>query len=318
MDNVAELAAREGFSLIETHISWVLLGEKLAYKIKKPVRFSFLDFSTLDRRRFFCEEEVRLNRRLAGDVYIGAVPLFLDGGRLSFAGSGDAAEYAVKMKRLDGERMMDRMLASGTLGEEDVRRLAGVVADFHGREGPAGGAYNSPGMIAAQVADLSGHRDTIEKASGLGKWVDGILSRSAMFIKKNDALLRRRMEEGMVRDCHGDLHSANVFFEDGIKIVDCIEFSRDFRCIDVASDIAFMAMDLDYAGREDLSEAFVEAYLSKTQDPELETLLPFYKCYRANVRAKISAIGWAQGKGEAERQRMDRYVLLAESYAKRL
>ncbi|MEW6036021.1 MAG: phosphotransferase [Candidatus Micrarchaeota archaeon] len=318
MDNIAALAAGGGFSLIETHISWVLLGEKVVYKVKKPVSFSFLDFSTLEKRRFFCEEEVRLNRRLAQDVYLGVVPLYLDHGRLSFEGSGEIAEYAVKMKRLPEGRMMDRMLSLGTLEEKDVRRLAGVVADFHMKEKPAGGEYNSPEMIASQIADLSLHRDTIEKASGLGKWVDGILSRSAMFIRRNGALLRRRMEGGMVRDCHGDLHSANVFFEDGIKVVDCIEFSRDFRCIDVASDVAFMAMDLDYAGREDLSSAFVEEYISRTQDPELETLLPFYKCYRANVRAKISAIEWLQRTDDAARQKMDRYVLLAESYAKRL
>jgi aminoglycoside phosphotransferase family enzyme len=305
-----------GAELVETHISWVLLCETDVYKIKKPVKFSFLDFSTLEQRKFYCGEEVRLNRRLSPDVYLGVVPVFESGGSVSLGGSGTVVDYAVRMRRLDGTRMMDRLLANGGIGEEDVRGLASAVAAFHAKAERAGDGFGSPKLVGEQIADLGNHRATIEKACGLGKWVDGILSRSALFIRKNRIMMEGRAGDGMVRECHGDLHSRNVFFQDGIKIVDCIEFSRDFRCIDVASDVAFMAMDLDYAGREDLSRAFMEEYLSRTGDSGLEALLPLYKCYRANVRAKIAAIEWEMNGKEEERQRIDRYTLLAAKYSK--
>ena len=315
---IKELVDAIGAELVETHISWVLIGDKDVYKIKKPVKFSFLDFSTLARRKFFCDEEVRLNRRLSPDVYLGVTPICRDGGLLAFGGKGEAVEYAVRMKKLDRERMMDRLLAKGKLIKGDVEGLALTVADFHNKAEAVGGEYGSPALISAQIADLSSHRGTIEKACGLGKWVDEILSRSALFIKRNEVLLTKRMSEGRIRDCHGDLHTRNVFFQGGVKIVDCIEFSKDFRAIDVASDVAFMAMDLDYCGREDFSKNFIDAYVSKTGDTELETLLPFYKCYRANVRAKIAAIEYSMNGKEEERQRIDRYTLLASKYAKGL
>jgi aminoglycoside phosphotransferase family enzyme len=200
--------------------------------------------------------------------------------------------------------------------EDDVRAIASVMAEFHAKAESAGGNYGSPELVWGQIADLGMHRETAEKASGLGRWVDGILGASEACIKRNAGLMRRRAAGGFVKDCHGDLHCANIFIDGGIRIIDCIEFSRDFRCIDVASDIAFMAMDLDYSGREGLSRAFVEEYVSKTGDTELETLLPLYKCYRANVRAKIAAIELGQGAGDESRVRMERYLLLASKYAK--
>ena len=313
---IATLQREGGFERIDTHISWVLLGE-CAYKIKKPVRFSFLDFSTRQRREFFCGEEVRLNRRLSPDVYLGVVPVSLESGRLVLEGRGDAVDHAVKMRRLDGSRKMDALLEKGEVGLDVSREMAGIVAGFHGKADRRGG-YNSPELLSAQVADLSNSRDVIERACGLGKWVDRLLSRSSLFIRKNAGLLRSRAEEGYVRDCHGDLHSGNVFLQDGIRIIDCVEFSEDFRCIDVASDVAFMAMDLECRGRPDLSDAFVEAYSAATGDPGLEALLPLYKCYRANVRAKIAAIDYQSSPTAEARGRIDRYVLMAERYAKSL
>lgn len=306
------LARRTGSEILETHISWVLMGE-FVYKVKKPVRFSFLDFSSLDRRKHFCQEEVRLNSRLCPEVYLGVVGIGEDS---DFCPIESASEYAVKMVRLDEGKKMSNLLKADKISASDIEALAGMIADFHLKAEPAP-AYNSAEQIAAQVADLGGFRGSIEKASGLGKWVDRLLSKSALFIRRNRELIERR-RKGYVRDCHGDLHSHNIFFQDGIKIIDCIEFSRDFRCLDVASDLAFLAMDLDYSGREDLSELLVRTYIARTGDKELESLLLFYKCYRANVRAKIAAIEWAQKPSDGARERIDRYVLLAESYSKRL
>jgi aminoglycoside phosphotransferase family enzyme len=320
--DIAGLAGLVGAELVETHISWVLIGETEVFKIKKPVKFSFLDFSTLSRRKFFCEEEVRLNRRLSPDVYLGVVPISKAGGALAFGGNGDAIDYAVRMKKLDRGKMMDRLVAEGKVTADDVKGLAIQVAAFHKKAEVAGGEFGSPSLVNSQVADLTNHRGTIEKACGLGSWVDEIVTRSERFIKKNEKVFRKRVSDGMVRDCHGDLHTRNVFLQggkEGTRITDCIEFNRDFRCIDVASDVAFMAMDLDYCGREDLSSAFIDTYASETGDSELETVLPLYKCYRANVRAKIAAIGWGMGGGkEEERQGIDRYTLLAAKYAKGL
>lgn len=314
---ILELVESLGAELVQTHISWVLIGDKDVYKIKKPVKFSFLDFSTLDRRKMFCGEEVRLNKRLSPDVYLGVEPITLAGGKLKLGGEGEALDYAVRMKKLDRARMMDRLVADGKIGKKDVEALADIVAGFHSKAEAAGGEYGSPALVEGQAADLANHRATIERACRLGSWVDDILTRSSRFVKKNEALLKKRMKEGRVKDCHGDLHTRNVFFQDGVRVVDCIEFSADFRCIDVASDIAFMAMDLDCGGREDLSSAFVTRYIEKSGDADIEALLPFYKCYRANVRAKIAAIEWSMGgNGEEERVRIDRYALLAAKYAR--
>jgi aminoglycoside phosphotransferase family enzyme len=315
---IAKLQASGGYGRVDTHISWVLIGEGRVYKIKKPVKFSFLDFSTFERRRHFCGEEVRLNARLSPDVYLGVVTVDAEGGSVAISGPGETIDHAVMMRRLREERKMDRMLAAGEVDEEDVRGIAGAVASFHAGAQRAGGAFASPELVLSQAADLGNFRDAVEKASGLGKWVDRILSRSELFVRRNRKLLEGRREGGFIRDCHGDLHSGNVFLEDGIRIIDCIEFSEDFRCIDVASDVAFMAMDLDYCGRQDLSRAFIDEYVSRSGDAGLAQLLGFYKCYRANVRAKIAAIDFRQKATAEARERVDRYILLAERYSKSL
>jgi len=335
---MGSFGSNQTVELRQTHISWVILAGRFAYKIKKPVKFSFLDFTTLDKRKRLCEEEVLLNQRLSPDIYLGVVAITktiptkkpessnpesatiktenTKPETIELGGKGIIIDYAVKMKRLDENRMMDRLLDRGEVSEKHVEELARIVADFHGRIEAVKEGYNSPEMVGKQIADLGAFRETIEKAAGLGRNVDFVLERSAAFIRANDELMRERAAGGWVRDCHGDLHSGNIFIQDGrIIIIDCIEFSRDFRCVDVASEIAFMAMDLDAHGREDLSGLFVETYLSKTHDSQLETLLPIYKCYRANVRAKIAAIDFG-GSGSSEAaERIKKYMTLAEKYA---
>jgi aminoglycoside phosphotransferase family enzyme len=312
IDTLAESLHAE---MKETHISWVLLSGDYAYKIKKPVKFSFLDFSTLEKRERFCNEEVRLNRRLAPDTYLGVSRITGRGGGLIISDDGPAVDYAVKMKRLDGACMMDRLLDEGKIDEAHLRKLASIIADFHGRIESVQGC-NTPAMISGHIADLANFRGVVEEACGRGNDVDAILGRSAEFIAKNGDLLRQRIAEGRVKDCHGDLHSGNIFVPGrDIVIIDCIEFNREFRCVDVASEVAFMAMDLDAHGRENLSAVFVDEYVALSGDRELMRLLGFYKCYRANVRAKIAAIGWSQGKDRGNRERMIKYLALARRYS---
>ena len=332
------LVKSERYEMVETHISWLLMDKDNVYKIKKPVNFSFLDFSTLEKRKFFCEEEVRLNRRLSPDVYLGVVAITRDGasgrsvgdgktkrntggevvsGGLVFGGDGEVVDYAVKMKRLDQKTMMDKNLREGKVSEAEIRKLASIVADFHKKAETVKGDYGSPATVLRQIADLGAFRDAIEEACGYGRKVDFILERSKKFIDANEALFRKRMADGKVKDCHGDLHSGNIFLQD-MRIFDCIEFNRDFRCIDVASDISFMAMDLDFFGKEDFSRLFVEEYVKRSGDKEALSLLGIYKCYRANVRAKVAAIEWTQNKNKGSEERIRRYTELAEKYAKLL
>jgi len=306
-----------GCELIETHISWLLLKGDLIYKIKKPVKFSFLDFSTLEKREFFCEEEVRLNRRLSPGIYLGIVPVVERAGKLVLEGLGKIIEYAVKMKRLPQGQRMDILLLHGKVTEGHIEKIARIVAEFHKSiDVIADKRFGSAHIVKEQIDDLANHRETIERACGLGEEVGLILARSDRFIWNNRALFKQRQDQGMIRDCHGDWYSANIFIVDDQPVIfDCIEFSENFRFIDVASEVAFMAMDLEAFGREDLAKLFVNEYLSKTQDAELETVLNLYKCYRANVRAKIAAIDYSQHTRKEAKDRIRKYVLLAERYA---
>ncbi|MEM4271978.1 MAG: AAA family ATPase [Candidatus Bilamarchaeaceae archaeon] len=317
----------------ETHISYVFLAGEYAYKIKKPVKFSFLDFSTIQKRKEMCEEEVRLNRRLSPEIYVGVAPLLKRGQSVFFgraeeelpegareeAQGGSIVEYAVKMRRIPRELRMDSLLLEGKVRKEDAEEIAGIVSDFHSavpvEQDPQ---YNSPEMLIEHIEDLSSARGIVEKACGMGKKVDSILEKSAEFIAKNEGFLRERQAEGMVRECHGDLHSKNVFFGERKFIFDCIEFNEEYRFIDVASEVAFMAMDLDAHGGEDLSRAFVEKYAELSADSGLERLLDFYKCYRANVRAKIAALSYAQRASPELEAEIRKYLSLAERYAEEL
>jgi aminoglycoside phosphotransferase family enzyme len=200
-----------------------------------------------------------------------------------------------------------------------IQEIAAIVAGFHNRIDIINERkYGSAEVVKAQIEDLAGFRQTIEDACGFGEKVDFIVRKSDEFIWRGRELFEKRQAEGRIRDCHGDLHSANIFITDKIIIFDCIEFSKDFRFVDTASEIAFMAMDLDAFGREDLSGLFVDTYVKLSGDSGMLELLGLYKCYRANVRAKIAAIDYSQNQNEDAKERIRKYVLLAERYAKEL
>jgi len=284
----------EHVDLIETHISWVFLAGPFAYKVKKPVDFGFVDYSTLDRRRQFCEAEVRLNSRLAPDVYLGVMPITRWGDSVRFEGVGDAVEYAVKMRRLPDERMLDRLLASGKVTILDVERLAQRIASFHAstQAGPDIDHYGSLGVIEQnwrenfeQVQPFVGHRLTHSQYAQTYGFVRREIERLA-------AVFEQRVREGRIRDCHGDLRSESVWMDEAgdFRVFDCIEFNERLRYGDVASEVAFLASDLDWRGRPDLAWSWVEAYVAASGDRGLFDVLPFYKCYRAFVRGKVEAL----------------------------
>ncbi len=311
--------------LIQTHISYVFLADDLVYKIKKPVDFGFLDFTTLEKRRFFCEREVELNRRLCGEIYIGVVPVTEEDGRHVFEGSGQVVEWAVKMRRLPEEGMMGRLIAQGRLTKEHIDLLVRKLVPFYqtAATGPEVNQYGSLETISFNVEEnFSQTKDFVGLALSEKRY-EHIVSWSRAFMKEKASLFEKRIREGFIRDGHGDLYSANICFDEvkgDVYVFDCIEFNDRFRCGDVAQDLAFLAMDLDFHGLEELSRYFIEQYVVLSEDQGLYEILDFYKCYRAYVRGKIGCFTWASPEVDQETKEKSlrnarRYFDLAYRYA---
>lgn len=300
--------------LIQTHISYVFLTDRFAYKVKKPVDLGFLNFTTLRRRYYYLEQELILNRRLCPEIYLAVLPIVAQGERLKVGGKGKAVEYALRMVRMPQDRMMDEVADRGELSREVMDRLIALLVPFY-REaatGPRINKYGEPAVISFN------HEENFSRTEAL---VGEFLSRELFaeirtfartFLAQNRPLFLRRIEEGRIRDCHGDLHMRNICLADGIYIFDCIEFNPRFRYGDVAADIDFLAMDLDFHGFRDLSRYLVEGYAEAAGDPDLLVMLDFYKCYRAYVRGKINA--FAAGEGELPPEARKEAKSLAQAY----
>ena len=274
--------------LMQTHISFVFLTKNFVYKVKKAVDFGFLDFTTLEKRRFFCEKELELNRRLCGDMYLEVVPINRSN-VIKIKGEGETVEYAVKMKRMPQEKMLNRLLEENKVDGKLIDGIAKIIAEFHSKA-ETNRRISEFGSLAIIETNWN---ENFEQTEGfVSKTISMedfklIRERIYDFMKRNESLFEKRMAEGRVRDCHGDIHSGNIFVVDRIYIFDAVEFNERFRYSDVASDIAFLAMDLEFRGRTDLSDFFVERYVEYSGDEELMRFLPFYKCYRAYVRGKV-------------------------------
>lgn len=287
--------------VIETHISVVFLAGDHAYKIKKPVNLGFLDFSSLARRRRFCEEELRLNRRLAPGLYLDVLPVTRGPEGPRFGGRGEAIEYAVRMRRFDQADQLDRLLAAGSLTPEDMDEVAIHIADFHDAAAvaPADRPWGRPAAVDAPVG---ANFATLEPALA-GTALAASLARLADWRRERLVALTERFErrraDGRVRECHGDLHLRNMARVGGrIVAFDGIEFEPSLRWIDVASDSAFLLMDLCSRGRSDLGWRFINGWLSATGDYDCLDVLDWYLVYRHLVRAKVDAIRLGQGRLE--------------------
>jgi aminoglycoside phosphotransferase family enzyme len=274
--------------LVQTHISFVFLTRRFVYKVKKAVNLGFLDFTTLEKRRFFCEKELELNKRLCRDMYLEVVPIN-KADAIKIKGEGETVEYAVKMKRMPQEKMMSELLEKNQVDDGLVDRIAKIIAEFHSKA-ENNRRISKFGSLAVIETNWKENYDQTEEF--IGKTISKedfelIRSRINDFMKQNMSVFEKRTTEGRVRDCHGDIHSGNIFVTNGIYIFDAIEFNERFRYSDVAADVAFLAMDLDFKKRADLSDFFVEKYIKYSGDQELTKLLPSYKCYRAYVRGKV-------------------------------
>jgi hypothetical protein len=309
---------------LQTHISHVFLTGGLVYKIKKPVRYDFLDFSTLAQRGYYCREEVRLNRRLTRDLYQGVARITEQNGKLKLNGRGRVVEYAVVMREMPQESMMNRLLAAGRVGGDEIKGLVRILVPFY-RNAKTGGAVNHDGTLPVIRRNAEENFMAIRPLAGrLFPAADykTVLRYTRRFMDRHRRLFERRVAEGRIRDCHGDLHSGNICLEPGgIQIYDCIEFNHRFRYSDVVCDLAFLAMDLDFHGYPVLSRFLLREYVRRTGDRESGRLMPFYKCYRACVRAKVHALASAEAEvpaGERRRHRAlaKRYFHLARTYAR--
>jgi aminoglycoside phosphotransferase family enzyme/predicted kinase len=313
--------------VLATHISWLFLAGERVYKVKQPVDLGFLDYTTLERRRHFCEEEVRLGRRTAPGVYLGVVPITRGAdGRLRVGGDGEPLEYAVEMIRLPAERMLDALLERGELDNAMLAEVRDLLVRLHAAAATGRGVdeHGAPRAVRDNAAENFEQLQPFVGAPGSG---DALLTerhlallreRQLGFLEAHDDLLRRRVTEGRIREGHGDLHAGNLcFLESGVVAYDAIEFSARFRCGDVAADLAFLAMDLDERGYPAFAAHLARGYAEAAGDGELAQLLPFYKGYRAVVRGKVAALTALGRSGEArlaEQRRAMRYLQLAAAY----
>ena len=303
--------------LVETHISWVLLAGEFAYKIKKPLKLPFLDFSTLAQRRLSCADELRLNRRFAPDIYLDVIGIFGTPENPQWQGESAPIEYAVKMRRFDETGRLDRVCARHGLLPSHLSALADTLAAFHDTAAiaPAASHFGQPQTIAAPALDNFDDLLRLLPQPGLQARLAAVRAWTEAQLRQLTPLMRARQQAGRVRECHGDLHLANlVLTGERVTMFDCIEFNDDLRWIDVVSDIAFLYMDLLAHDEPGLADWWVNEALSRSGDYEAAPLLRFYAVYRAMVRAKVTATHNAQRQDKTRDDASEAlaYLALAE------
>lgn len=278
-------------NVIQTHISYVVLTGKYAYKIKKPLDLGFLNFSSLEKRKYYCEQELKLNKRLCPEIYEKVVTLTEKEDGIEIDGSGKVIDYAVKMKEFPQSHIMSFLLDDDKISFEKIEGLVENLVDFYKSE-------QSTDEIKKFGEIKTIKQNTDENFEQTKAMLGEVISEknyryikkiTNQYLKEYESVFKKRITNNYIKDCHGDLHSGNiVFLNDKICIFDCIEFNKRFRYNDIASDIAFLAMDLDIKGHAFLSSFLIESYVQKSNDASVFDVLNFYKCYRAYVRAKVT------------------------------
>lgn len=307
--------------LIETHVSWVILTGEYAYKIKKPVNFEFLDFSTLAKRKYYCEKELRLGQQLTPEIYLIVVPITGTYEQPQINGTGSIIEYAIKMNEFPQENLLSALLAQGRLTETIIEQLGALIAEFHKKTpvAPKESRFGLPKEVHTptkqnfqQIASLLSDSTDINQLKRLETW-------SEQQFKQHQTLLEERKNQGFIRDCHGDLHLANIIlYKNKPVLFDRLEFNEDLRWTDVIADLAFLAMDLTEKKQISFANLLINSYLHYTGDYQGLFLLPYYLAYRAVVRAKIALFRLKQDLNDNERKVIQQdyynFIKLAEFY----
>jgi aminoglycoside phosphotransferase family enzyme len=312
--------------LIETHISWVFLLEHFVYKLKKPIKYSFLDFSTIEKRKYYCEREIDLNKRLTDDVYLDVQAVCeLRGHYFIGDEKGEIIDYSVRMRKLDRNKQMDALLVNDQVTQSDIANLANKIASFHKNTHII---YQKDFLdVQEKFNDLGAEKSYLEKYlnANCNIIISNAIEISTRFIESNKNLLANRLKAGFFRDCHGDLHSRNIFLLPSPQPFDCIEFNDDYRQIDVLNEIAFLCMDLDVFGRQDLSDLFLKNYnklFPCIRNEADRRLFIYYKSYRSNIRAKVHSLRARDATNDADRKvaldGADKYLHLMDCYIKML
>ena len=309
--------------LVQTHISFVFLTDNFVYKVKKPVNFGFLDFTTLEKRLHYCNCEVKLNRRLSPETCLGVFPVTDEGGKLRLSGDGDVVDYAVKMKRIPMDKLMIKLLRDGKITKEMIEKVSEKIAKFHANSDTSDEIDKFGEITSIKI-------NTDENFDGTDKYIDVTITKEEFesirdytnnFYRDNEDLFIQRIKEKRIRDCHGDLHMEHICFSDPITVFDCIEFNDRFRYCDTASDIAFLAMDLDFHGAADFSNILIDSYVRHSEDRGVYDMLNFYKVYRAYVRGKVISFRLddehiSKEDKDAAIKAAKKYFELAESYTR--
>jgi hypothetical protein len=313
----------ESVTLEETHISWVFLTGDVVYKIKKPVDLGFLDFSTLEKREHDCRREVALNRRLTSGIYLDVVAVVETESGYRLEGAGKPVEYAVKMRQLDAGDSLEALLGEKKVDTAAVEALAATLADFYDAAG-TGAGIDEIGSRRTVARNCEENFRQIAAASGDGadqRRLQIVAAATRGFLENRPDLFETRIREGRIRDCHGDLRPDHIYLtREGIQIIDCIEFNDRFRYSDVACDLAFLAMELDFGGHPQVAGRLITAFAEQAGDRGVYPLLDFYKCYRAMVRVKVDSLRLQQGDvDESDRANLKTqigdYMALAFRYA---
>lgn len=321
---IAPLRNRCPMRLIQTHISWILLDGAHAYKIKKPVRFSFVDYTTPARRLAYCRREIEVNSRLSPELYEGVVPVRDDAGAVSFGGPGRTVDHAVAMREMPQDSRLDRLAARGRVRPDDIMRIVRALCEFHARARVAARRYGSPRAIRGGFGHAFRLKPLIEREFGAGAALDRIREKVDGFLSSHIGLFRERVRQGRIRHCHGDLRMSNIFLDgETVRIFDAVEFNPGLASTDVAADVAYLAMDLRSAGKRGLAGRLIDAYAECAADEGLRDLADFYQCYRALVRILVESLVVIDPtvgvrRKQRARQASRRYLALAEGFARRL
>jgi len=280
----------EKTSLIQTHISFVIIADNFVYKIKKAVNFGFLDFSTLEKRRYFCQREIDLNRRLSEDLYIDVLPVYSDGNSHRIGeGSGKIVDYAVRMKRIPENMLMKHVFENGLLTNEHLVKISAKLAHFHmqATHSDVIDKFGAPESFKLNTDENFQQTEKYKDITINKKDYEHIKKWTNDFYKENQKIFYNRIKGKMIRDCHGDLHMEHICLTDSISIFDCIEFNERFRYTDTLADVAFLLMDLEYRGGREFAEILRKNYERISCVGDMGELLNFYKVYRAYVRGKV-------------------------------